>query len=89
MTMKLETLPMLLSCLALGAASVALILVSTPPPPPLLDVDAFARLGAEQMRLGQQLEQLRADFAKRSLAAQEPTPSCSKSQLIRKSLSRR
>ena len=74
MTMRLEAFPMLFSSLALGAAGVALTLACTvpPPPPPTVDLDAFEALGAEQVRLGQELQKLSTEVAERSMTAPEP-----------------
>ena len=74
MTMTPELLPTTLSALALAAAGVALTLVSMPPPPPpppVIDSDAFEALQAEQLRLREALERLRADTLKPAMVAPE------------------
>ncbi len=73
MTMTPELLPTTLSTLALGAAGVALALVSMapPPPPPVIDSDAFEVLQTEQLLLRQELERLRAEILKPSMVAPE------------------
>jgi len=71
MTMTSQSLNTVFSLLALGAAGVALTLVSmAPPPPPTIDMDAIDALRVEQTWLRKELARLQEEMLKPPMVAE-------------------